>query len=65
MLVQLVQFYQRGISPLLGQSCRFQPTCSQYMIEAIRKYGAIRGTFKGIMRICRCHPFSKGGFDPP
>lgn len=64
-LIALVRFYQRGISPLLGSNCRFSPTCSQYTIEAIEKYGAIRGIWKGITRIARCHPFTKGGYDPP
>jgi putative membrane protein insertion efficiency factor len=64
-LIGLVRFYQRGISPLLGSNCRFSPTCSQYMIEAIEKYGALRGVLKGIERICRCHPFHPGGYDPP
>jgi len=60
-----VRFYQRGISPLLGSNCRYQPTCSEYTIQAINKYGAIRGIFRGSLRILRCHPFSRGGFDPP
>ena len=60
-----VRIYQRVVSPLIGPSCRFQPTCSEYMIEAIRKYGAIWGGLKGIRRILRCHPFNRGGFDPP
>ncbi|MEQ1828418.1 MAG: membrane protein insertion efficiency factor YidD [Pirellula sp.] len=64
-LIGLVRFYQRAISPLLGSNCRFTPTCSQYMIEAVEKYGVIRGGFKGVLRICRCHPFRKGGYDPP
>lgn len=64
-LIQMVKFYQRAISPLLWSSCRFTPTCSQYMILAIEKYGAIRGVWKGICRILRCHPFHPGGFDPP
>ena len=65
LLVALVRFYQRAISPLLGSNCRFSPTCSQYTIEAIEKYGALRGVWKGIKRIARCHPFHKGGYDPP
>ncbi|AMV33032.1 Putative membrane protein insertion efficiency factor [Pirellula sp. SH-Sr6A] len=65
LLIAAVRFYQRGISPLLGPNCRFTPTCSQYMIEAIQKYGAIRGLIKGTRRICRCHPFQPGGYDPP
>lgn len=64
-LIQMVKFYQRAISPLLWSSCRFTPTCSQYMILAIEKYGPIRGVWKGIWRILRCHPFHPGGFDPP
>jgi putative membrane protein insertion efficiency factor len=64
-LIQSVKFYQRAISPLLWSSCRFTPTCSQYMILAIEKYGPIRGVWKGILRILRCHPFHPGGFDPP
>ena len=64
-LVSLVRFYQRAISPLLMSQCRFSPSCSQYMIEAIEKHGPIRGAVKGIWRICRCHPGSPGGYDPP
>jgi putative membrane protein insertion efficiency factor len=65
LLIASVRFYQRAISPLLGQNCRFQPTCSEYMIGAITKYGAWRGMLRGIWRILRCHPFHRGGFDPP
>ncbi len=61
----LVRFYQLAISPMLGPSCKFHPTCSSYMIKAIEKYGAVYGTLKGIGRICRCHPWSKGGEDYP
>jgi putative membrane protein insertion efficiency factor len=64
-MIALVRFYQRAISPLLGSQCRFAPTCSQYMIEAIEKYGPVRGVAKGTWRICRCHPFHPGGYDPP
>jgi putative membrane protein insertion efficiency factor len=64
-LIATVRFYQRAISPLLGSNCRFSPTCSQYTIEAIEKYGAVRGVWKGIKRIARCHPFHQGGYDPP
>ncbi len=63
--IHCVRFYQRGISPLLGANCRFQPTCSEYMIAAIRKYGLLSGGWKGTLRILRCHPFCKGGYDPP
>ena len=64
-LIALVRVYQLTLSPIIGQQCRFQPTCSHYMIEAIRKYGAIRGAWKGTLRICRCHPWHPGGHDPP
>ena len=65
LLIVMVRFYQRAVSPLLGSNCRFSPSCSQYTIEAIEKYGAIRGIWKGVKRIARCHPFSSGGYDPP
>lgn len=65
LFIGTVRFYQRAISPLLGSNCRYTPTCSQYTIEAIEKYGAIRGIWKGVKRIARCHPFSPGGYDPP
>ncbi len=64
-LIAMVRFYQRGISPLLGANCRFQPTCSEYMIEAIKKYGVLSGFARGVWRILRCHPFNRGGADPP
>lgn len=64
-VVAVLRFYQRGISPMLGNNCRFQPTCSQYAIEAIEKYGVLRGCWRGVKRICRCHPYHPGGFDPP
>ncbi|MEW4529438.1 membrane protein insertion efficiency factor YidD [Maioricimonas sp. JC845] len=64
-LILLVRGYQIFLSPLIGQHCRFTPSCSQYFIEAVRKYGAIRGAAKGVWRICRCHPFCQGGYDPP
>ncbi|XZE52315.1 membrane protein insertion efficiency factor YidD [Planctomycetaceae bacterium SH139] len=63
--IGLIRFYQRGISPLLGPSCRFTPTCSQYAIEAIGKYGIIVGGWKAVRRILRCHPWHPGGYDPP
>ncbi len=64
-LVCLVRAYQWLLSPLLGRHCRFEPTCSQYFIEAVRKYGAVRGTWRGLRRILRCHPWHPGGHDPP
>ena len=65
LLVGAVRCYQVWISPLLGPTCRFTPTCSQYAIEAVRKYGALRGAWKATCRIARCHPFHPGGHDPP
>lgn len=64
-LIALVRAYQVCLSPLLGQNCRFHPSCSQYFIEAVRKYGAVRGSLRGTWRILRCHPFHPGGYDPP
>jgi putative membrane protein insertion efficiency factor len=64
-IVLAVRCYQLTISPLLGQNCRFSPTCSSYFIEAVKKYGIVRGSWRGICRILRCHPFSRGGYDPP
>jgi putative membrane protein insertion efficiency factor len=65
LLVAVIRAYQWTISPLLGPACRFEPTCSRYMIEAIRKYGPIRGVAKGLLRLSRCHPWNPGGYDPP
>lgn len=64
-LILLVKAYQLLLSPLLGRQCRYQPTCSHYFIGAVRKYGAIKGSAKGVLRICRCHPWHEGGYDPP
>jgi len=64
LLIFLVKVYQWFISPLLNKNCRFQPTCSSYMIHAIKKYGSIKGTYLGIKRLSKCHPFHKGGYDP-
>lgn len=64
-LIGLVRIYQWLISPLLGHNCRYQPTCSVYFVESVKKYGALRGSFRGILRILRCHPFHPGGYDPP
>ncbi|WP_245590207.1 membrane protein insertion efficiency factor YidD [Desulfobulbus elongatus] len=63
-LIALFRGYQYFVSPLFPPSCRFVPTCSQYAIEAVAKYGAIRGTGLALWRIARCHPFSRGGYDP-
>jgi len=64
-LIGAARVYQWTLSPLVGQQCRFQPTCSNYFIGAIRKYGAIRGAWRGVKRIARCHPWHPGGIDLP
>jgi|GEM_PF-60260 hypothetical protein len=64
LLIRLVRFYQIFISPFFPPSCRFEPTCSQYAIEAIQKHGALKGGWMALRRIGRCNPFCEGGFDP-
>jgi putative membrane protein insertion efficiency factor len=63
-LIALIRGYQLAVSPLLPPSCRFTPTCSEYTMEAIKKYGALRGSYLGARRLLRCHPFHPGGYDP-
>ena len=63
-LLFLVRFYQLCISPHFGPCCRFTPTCSQYMYEAVLKYGVLKGGYLGVRRLLKCHPFHKGGYDP-
>jgi len=63
-LVILIRLYQKFLSPLKGQTCRFYPTCSEYSAQAILKYGLIKGSWKAIRRILKCHPFHPGGHDP-
>lgn len=63
-LIALIKFYRYFLSPYIGSSCRFHPTCSVYALEAIEKYGAAKGSWLGIKRLLRCHPFSPGGYDP-
>jgi hypothetical protein len=62
--VFIILLYKRIISPLLPSACRFYPTCSQYAVEALKKYGFVKGIYLAIKRVCRCHPFNKGGHDP-
>ncbi|MBN1851314.1 MAG: membrane protein insertion efficiency factor YidD [Pirellulales bacterium] len=64
-LIAGARCYQILISPWFGPTCRFQPSCSTYFIQSIQKYGVLCGTLRGIRRICRCHPFHPGGYDPP
>jgi putative membrane protein insertion efficiency factor len=63
-LQALVKFYRYFVSPLLGRQCRFHPSCSAYAIDALERYGAMRGTWLAVKRIARCNPWSSGGFDP-
>jgi putative membrane protein insertion efficiency factor len=63
-VIATLRFYKRFLSPLLPSACRFEPTCSEYMLEAVEKYGVARGISLGLRRLLRCHPFHQGGFDP-
>lgn len=63
-IILIVRFYQAAISPWLGRSCRFEPSCSSYMTEAVREWGAVKGGWMGIKRVARCHPWGGSGFDP-
>jgi putative membrane protein insertion efficiency factor len=60
----LIRFYRRHISPLRPPCCRYIPTCSQYALEAVEKYGALKGSWLALRRLLRCHPFHEGGYDP-
>ena len=64
LLIACIRFYRRFLSPLFPPCCRFYPTCSAYALEAIGKYGACKGGWLALKRICRCHPFNDGGYDP-
>jgi uncharacterized protein len=63
-VLSFLQLYKTLVSPFLPPACRFEPTCSVYMMEAVEKYGAIKGAWMGVKRILRCQPFCKGGYDP-
>lgn len=63
-IIFLVKFYQKFISPFIPKRCRFQPTCSQYMIEAIQEWGLLKGFYLGLKRLFKCHPWGKHGYDP-
>ena len=63
-LLWLIRFYRACLSPLHPACCRFTPTCSQYALEAVEKYGALKGGYLALRRILRCHPLHKGGYDP-
>lgn len=62
--IMMIRFYQKFISPLTPPACRYTPTCSQYTLEAIQKYGALKGCWLGMKRIARCHPWGGSGYDP-
>ncbi|MEA3293181.1 MAG: membrane protein insertion efficiency factor YidD [Patescibacteria group bacterium] len=64
-ILKSIKFYQNFFSPLLGKHCRFWPTCSEYTIKSIEKYGITKGSFKGFKRVLRCNPFNQGGIDLP
>ena len=64
-LIFLIRLYRRYVSPLKPPTCRYVPTCSEYSIQALQKYGLLKGTAKSVWRVLRCNPFSKGGYDPP
>lgn len=63
-MILMIRFYQRCISPLFPPTCRFYPTCSAYFIQALEKYGVFKGSYLGIKRILKCHPWHEGGYDP-
>jgi len=65
LLIGLIRVYQATLSPLLGNACRFEPSCSRYMVESLKKYGLVRGLARGLHRLSRCHPWNPGGYDPP
>lgn len=64
LLILPIRFYQLAISPMLPKSCRFEPTCSSYAVEALRKHGPLKGTWLALKRIARCHPWGGSGWDP-
>ncbi len=64
LLIAIVKLYKYLISPILPGSCRFVPSCSEYSIEALKKYGALKGAYLSVRRVARCNPFNPGGFDP-
>ncbi|MDD2988093.1 MAG: membrane protein insertion efficiency factor YidD [Zoogloea sp.] len=63
-VLALVRAYRYAISPMLGRNCRFVPSCSEYALEAVERHGALKGSWLAARRVCRCHPFSAGGYDP-
>jgi uncharacterized protein len=64
LVLATLRFYKQWISPLLPSACRFHPSCSEYMMHAVEKYGVLRGVLLGLKRLSKCHPFHQGGYDP-
>ncbi len=64
LVIGLLRIYKHWISPMLPSACRFHPTCSEYMMEAVSKHGTLRGVWLGLQRLAKCHPFHQGGVDP-
>lgn len=64
LILYFIKAYRLLVSPFLGQSCRFEPSCSRYTEQAVKEHGALKGGLLGVKRICRCHPWNEGGFDP-
>ncbi len=62
--ILLIRFYQYAISPFLGRSCRFHPSCSEYAVESLQRHGVIKGLWLAVRRVSRCHPWHRGGYDP-
>ncbi|MFN0168499.1 MAG: membrane protein insertion efficiency factor YidD [Bryobacteraceae bacterium] len=60
----MLRVYKQFVSPMLPSACRFAPTCSEYMLQAVERHGVRRGLWMGVKRLCRCHPFHSGGYDP-
>jgi putative membrane protein insertion efficiency factor len=65
LMIAIVRLYQRLLSPLLGNVCRFEPSCSRYAVACLEGHGALRGSLLSVVRLCKCHPFHPGGHDPP
>lgn len=64
LLIVLIRGYQLAVSPLLPPSCRYTPSCSHFAVEALQRHGALKGSWLAVRRVCRCHPFRPGGYDP-
>ena len=64
LILKLIRFYRKHLSPARPPCCRFVPTCSEYALQAVTKYGALKGSWLALRRLLRCHPFCKGGYDP-